>query len=262
MLKSIWDLAGLVIFMFDQWKTTLWTEIDTDAMEARCRELSKDLRKMDKEIKGWEVYTGLDQTVKDMVTSLRAVGELRSNAIRERHWKQLMKTTGVTFVLTKDMKFQDLLSLQLHKFEDDVKGIVDRATKELAMDKVLNDLDKTWSAMEFTYEKHEASKAVLLRSSEELIETLEDNQVMLQNMMSSKYVAHFEEQISKQQIALSTVDSVITLWLEVQQTWSHLENIFIGSEDIRVQLPEDSKRFDGIDAAYKKLMKDAEVIPN
>ncbi|KAJ3312837.1 hypothetical protein HDV04_002647 [Boothiomyces sp. JEL0838] len=262
MLKSIWDIVGLVTFMFGQWKTTLWTEIDTDSMENRCRELSKELRKMDKEIKGWDVYTGLDQTVKDMVTSLRAVGELRSNAIRERHWKQLMKTTGVTFVLTKDMKFQDLLSLQLHKFEDDVKVIVDRATKELAMEKVLNDLDKTWSAMEFTYEPHEAAKTVLLRSSEELIETLEDNQVMLQTMMTSKYVAHFEEQITKWQIALSSVDSVIVLWLEVQQTWSHLENIFIGSEDIRVQLPEDSKRFDGIDAAYKVLMKEAQKVPN
>ena len=259
-LKTIWDLVGLVVSLFDQWKGTLWTQIDTESVEARCRDLLKDLRKLDKEIKGWEVYSGLDQMVKDMVTSLRAVGELRSNAIRDRHWKQLMKTTGVTFVLTEDMKFQDLLSLQLHKFEDDVKVIVDRATKELAMEKVLNDLDKTWSSMEFTFEKR--AKNILLRSSEELIETLEDNQVMLQTMMTSKYVAHFEEHITKWQISLSTVDSVVTLWLEVQQTWSHLENIFIGSEDIRVQLPEDSKRFDQIDSSYRKLMADSESIPN
>jgi dynein heavy chain len=262
MLKTIWDLVGLVIFMFNQWRTTLWTEIDTDSMETRCRDLAKDLRKMDKEIKGWDVYTGLDQTVKDMVTSLRAVGELRSGAIRERHWKQLMKTTGVTFVLTKNMKFQDLLSLQLHKFEDDVKLIVDRATKELAMEKVLGELDKTWGALEFTYVTFSNGKTPLLRSSEELIETLEDNQVMLQTMMTSKYVAHFEEQITKWQISLSAVDSVVTLWLEVQQTWSHLVNIFIGSEDIRVQLPEDSKRFDGIDADYKVLMIDAQNFKN
>ncbi|KAJ1551294.1 hypothetical protein HK096_001712 [Nowakowskiella sp. JEL0078] len=262
MLKSVWDVVGLVTFMFQEWKTTLWTEIDTEAMETRCRDLAKELRRMDKEIKAWDVYGGLDQMVKDMVTSLRAVGELRSNAIRERHWKQLMKTTGVTFVLTKDMKFQDLLSLQLHKYEDDVKVIVDRATKELAMEKVLNDLSKTWSVMEFTYEVHESTQIPLLRSSEELIETLEDNQVMLQNMMASKYVAHFETQITKWQNTLSTVDSVITLWMEVQQTWSHLENIFMGSEDIRAQLPEDSRRFDQIDTNYKDLMKEASKTPN
>ncbi|KAJ3198630.1 hypothetical protein HDU82_001178, partial [Entophlyctis luteolus] len=262
MMKSVWDVVSLVTFMFEEWRTTLWTEIDTDSMENRCRDLGKELRRMDKEIKGWDVYTGLDQMVKDMITSLRAVGELRSPAIRERHWKQLMKTTGVTFVLTKDMKFQDLLSLQLHKFEDDVKNIVDRATKELSMEKVLNDLSKTWAVMEFTYEIQESTKTALLRSSEELIETLEDNQVMLQNMMSSKFVAHFESQISKWQNTLSTVDSVTTLWLEVQQTWSHLENIFMGSEDIRAQLPEDSKRFDGIDSRYKELMAEACKTPN
>ncbi|KAJ1334726.1 hypothetical protein BSLG_007881 [Batrachochytrium salamandrivorans] len=262
MLKVMWDLVSLVTYMFGQWRTTLWTEIDTDSMENRCRDLSRELRKMDKEIKGWDAYAGLDQMVKDMITSLRAVGELRSSAIRDRHWKQLMKTTGVVFVLTKDMKFQDLLSLQLHKYEDDVKVIVDRATKELAMEKVLNDLDKTWTSMEFTYEIHDSTKTPLLRSSEELIETLEDNQVMLQNMMTSKYVAHFEDQITKWQIALSTVDSVITLWLEVQQTWSHLENIFMGSEDIRAQLPEDSKRFDSIDSSYKELMNEAQATPN
>ncbi|KAJ3220317.1 hypothetical protein HK099_004389 [Clydaea vesicula] len=262
MLKSVWDVVGLVTYMFEEWRQTLWTEINTDSMETRCRDLSKELRRMDKEIKGWDVYSGLDQMVKDMITSLRAVGELRSNAIRDRHWKQLMKTTGVSFVLTEDMKFQDLLSLQLHKFEDDVKAIVDRATKELAMEKVLNDLSKIWAVMEFTYEMQESTKTCLLKSSEELIETLEDNQVMLQTMMTSKYVSHFEAEISKWQNILSTVDMVITLWLEVQQTWSHLENIFMGSEDIRAQLPEDSKRFDGIDANYKELMREAAKTPN
>ncbi|TPX33478.1 hypothetical protein SmJEL517_g03633 [Synchytrium microbalum] len=247
MLKQVWDFVALVTFMFDQWRGTLWTEIDTDAMEAKCRDLNKELRKMDKEIKGWDVYSGLDQMVKDMITSLRAVGELRSNAIRDRHWKQLMKTTGVTF---------------LHKYEDDVKVIVDRATKELSMEKILNDLTKTWTTMEFTYEIHESTKTPLLKSSEELIETLEDNQVMLQNMMTSKYVAHFEAQINKWLNTLGIVDSVISLWLEVQQTWSHLENIFMGSEDIRAQLPEDTKRFDGIDKDYKALMSDAVKTPN
>lgn len=260
MLKSMWDLAGYVKYLFDSWKTTLWTAIDIEAMDLKCRDLSKELRKLDKEVKAWDVYTGLDQMVKDMVTSLRAVGELRNSAIRDRHWKQLMKTTGVSFVITDDMKFQDLLRLQLHRFEDDVKGIVDRATKELSMEKVLVELDKTWNSMEFVFEKNAAGQ-LLIKATEELIETLEDNQVMLQNLATSKYIAHFLEQISKWQSKLSSVDSVTTIWLEVQQTWSHLENIFKGSEDIRVSLPEDTKRFDGIDVDYCQLVLESSTTP-
>lgn len=48
----------------------------------------------------------------------------------------------------------------------------------------------------------------------------------------------------------------------MQRTWSHLESIFIGSEDIRSQLPEDSKRFDGIDNDFKELVGEVEGTKN
>ncbi len=76
-------------------------------------------------------------------------------------------------------------------------------------------------------------------------------QVQLQNMMTSKFVGYFLEQVSTWQKQLATADSVITIWFEVQRTWSHLESIFIGSEDIRAQLPEHSKMFDTIDYDFK-----------
>ena len=69
--------------------------------------------------------------------------------------------------------------------------------------------------------------------------------------MTSKYIAHFLDEVSGWQNKLSTADSVISIWFTVQRTWTHLESIFIGSEDIRAQLPEDSKRFDTIDKDFK-----------
>ena len=80
-------------------------------------------------------------------------------------------------------------------------------------------------------------------------------QVQLQNMLTSKYIAHFLQEVSTWQKKLSTADQVIGIWMEVQRTWSHLESIFIGSEDIRNQLPEDSKRFDGIDTDFKVCLR-------
>merc|ERR1719197_819757 len=41
-----------------------------------------------------------------------------------------------------------------------------------------------------------------------------------------------------------------------------LESIFIGSEDIRAQLPEDSKRFDTIDEDFRSIMSTSSGIPN
>lgn len=130
------------------------------------------------------------------------------------------------------------------------------------MEKILRELNTTWSAMEFEQETHARTGCTLLRASEELIETLEDNQVQLQNLITSKFIAHFLEEVSTWQSKLSLADSVITIWFEVQRTWMHLESIFMSSEDIRKQLPEDSERFDTIDTDFKQLMLEMAKVPN
>ena len=56
---------------------------------------AQDIRSLDKEMRAWDAFTGLDSLVKNMVTSLRAVGELQNPAIRDRHWEQLMQATQV-----------------------------------------------------------------------------------------------------------------------------------------------------------------------
>ncbi|XP_062567134.1 dynein beta chain, ciliary-like [Saccostrea cucullata] len=262
LLKTLWDYIIMVQSSIDDWKTTFWKEINVEQMDMDCKKFAKDIRGLDKEMRAWDSYLGLENTVKNMLTSLRAVSELQNPAIRDRHWQQLMVATKVRFVMDENTTLADLLSLNLHNFEDDVRGIVDKAVKEMSMEKVLKELDTTWTTMEFEHEPHPRTKVTMLKTSEELIETLEDNQVQLQNMLSSKYIAHFLQEVSTWQKKLSTADQVITIWMEVQRTWSHLESIFIGSEDIRNQLPEDSKRFDGIDTDFKELVSEIEKYKN
>lgn len=82
----------------------------------------------------------------------------------------------------------DLLELNLHECEEEVKNIVDKAVKEMSMEKYLRELNATWSIMEFEREIHQRTGAVLLRASEELIETLEENQVIRFN----EWIVYFE----------------------------------------------------------------------
>ena len=130
-------------------------------------------------MRSWDAFTGLELTVKNMLTSLRAVGELQNPAIRDRHWSQLVIATRVNFSMSEDTTLADLLYLNLHNFEDEVHNIVDKAIKEMAMERMLKELEVIWSSMEFLHETHARTGYTLLRTSEELIETLEENQVNL-----------------------------------------------------------------------------------
>ena len=79
----------------DDWKTTKWKNINVEQMDIDCKKFAKDVRSLDKEMKSWDAFVGLDNTVKNMITSLRAVSELQNPAIRDRHWQQLMQATQV-----------------------------------------------------------------------------------------------------------------------------------------------------------------------
>ena len=262
LLKTVWDFCDLVAFQFSKWDLTPWEKIDTEYMEDACKTFVKELRVLPKSVRSWGCYTGLDSNVKNFMTTLPLVTDLRSPAMRDRHWKQLMKATDTHFVINDEFKLQDLLALKLHEYVDDVGTIVDRASKELIMERQLDSLEKNWRDMTFTFTKDKSGEVPLVVISEELVELLEDNQMLLQNMMTSKYIAHFQEPVHDWHRKLGNVDAVVTVWTEVQRTWSHLESIFIGSADIRSQLPEDSKRFDGIDADWKEFSIESAAIPN
>ncbi|XP_024080370.1 dynein beta chain, ciliary isoform X1 [Cimex lectularius] len=272
MLKQLWDYVYIVRTCIADWKTTPWRDVDVENMDIECKKFAKDIRALDKEMKNWDTYTTLEATVKNMLTSLRAVGELQNAAIRERHWHQLIKQTKnivalppnftVQFVMDTETTLADLLALNLHECEDEVKNIVDKAVKEMSMEKMLRELGVTWSAMELEQEPHPRTGCILLRASEQLIETLEENQVQLQNLITSKFIAHFLEEVSSWQSKLSLADQVITVWFEVQRTWTHLESIFMSSEDIKKQLPQDSERFCNIDSKFKGLLEEMAKIPN
>lgn len=89
----------MVISSIHAWETTRWKDIAWRAMDLECKKFARDIRNLDKEVRAWEAFTGLESTVLDTLTSLRAVAELQNPAIRERHWRQLMQATGVTFTM-------------------------------------------------------------------------------------------------------------------------------------------------------------------
>lgn len=50
---------------------------------------------MDKEIREWSVYTYIENSIKNMITSLRVLIELQNPSMKERHWTELMEITNV-----------------------------------------------------------------------------------------------------------------------------------------------------------------------
>ena len=89
LVKEVWDLNNIVLTSMNAWRTTLWSKIDVETMENDTKRFAKEIRGIDKEARGWDVFVGLETEVKNMMTSLRVVAELQNPSIRDRHWHQL-----------------------------------------------------------------------------------------------------------------------------------------------------------------------------
>ena len=95
--------------------------------------------------------------VASMNVSLPLVQHLRDEAMRPRHWNQLISKCGKTFVMDEKLQLDSLLRLELDEFADDVTEIVERARAEIKIDLLLQKIITTWSGLSLEYVPFKAS---------------------------------------------------------------------------------------------------------
>ena len=134
------------------------------------------------------------------------------------------------------------------------------------MEEALATLAKTWASVNFHTEPYKESShaahtaeppVYLLKMTEDDFETLEADQLIVQGMMASRYLATFEEAVTGWLKALGMVSEVMGCLADIQRVWSYLEPLFVGSDEVRRELPTDAKRFEEIHTSVKTILRAA-----
>uniref|UniRef100_A0A1I8GN74 Dynein heavy chain 10, axonemal n=1 Tax=Macrostomum lignano TaxID=282301 RepID=A0A1I8GN74_9PLAT len=247
------------------WSETLWKDLNVQVLSDGIESFAKQLRKQPREIRQMSVGKALDEKMKEFKESLPLFMDLKHEALRERHWKELMEKTGQKFDINPEtFTLASVFSMELNRFQDTIAEIVTCATKELSIEKGVREVEETWSNLKFTvqaYMKGTSNRGFILGSVEEVVQTLDDNAMNLQSMSASRFIGPFFQAVQNWEKSLSHISEVLDVWMVVQRKWMYLEGIFIGG-DIRSQLPEEAKKFDQIDKTFKKIMNETSKNPN
>lgn len=104
-LQAIYDLYKEQRDTKDGWSGTLWSELDSAVLEKGMEGFEVRLKAMvrlfGQEIKAdrrtGNAYKMLEEAIVGFLDSLPLIQNLKSEALRDRHWKKLMKVTGIAF---------------------------------------------------------------------------------------------------------------------------------------------------------------------
>lgn len=98
-----------------QYASMLWSELDVQKMVTGTEEIQNKLRKL-KHLKLLPVYEAVEKDIQGFFNSLPLMKELKSDALRKRHWTQLMEVTSQNFDMDpKTFTLGNMFSMQLHK---------------------------------------------------------------------------------------------------------------------------------------------------
>eukprot|EP01046_Picozoa_sp_COSAG06_P084445 COSAG06_NODE_31244_length_524_cov_2.054118_1_plen_166_part_01 len=132
-------------------------------------------------------------------------------------------------------------------------SVVASSVKELSIEVGLAQIDEQWEDMVFEFANYKSRDSVLLRGVADVMGVVEETQMTLGGMMSSRYVMPFKEEVSGWVMKMSTVAEIIEKWVIVQNMWTYMEAVF-SSDDIAKQLPQQAKKFEDIDKKWMEIM--------
>ncbi|XP_044777260.1 dynein axonemal heavy chain 10 isoform X1 [Neomonachus schauinslandi] len=255
-LRTIYELYEGLKVAKEEWSQTLWINLNVQFLHEGIEGFLKSLRKLPRQVRNLSVAFHLEARMKAFKDSVPLLLDLKHEALRDRHWKELMEKTGVFFEMTETFTLENMFAMELHKHTDVLNEIVMAAVKEIAIEKAVKEILDTWESMKFTvikYFKGTQERGYILGSVDEIIQCLDDNTINLQSISGSRFVGPFLQTVHKWEKTLSLIGEVIEIWMLVQRKWMYLESIFIGG-DIRSQLPDEAKKFDNIDRIFKRIM--------
>ncbi|XP_029437782.1 dynein heavy chain 2, axonemal isoform X2 [Rhinatrema bivittatum] len=256
-IQQVWDATKEWEQHWEEWKPGRFLSLQTDVMENVAQTLFKKLNRLGRELKdkNWEVVENSKSKLEQFKKTLPLISDLRSPALRERHWNEVKNEIQRLFDQTSDdFTLEKIVELGLDQHAAKINDISAAASKELNIEQSLEAIAKIWETVTLDIVPYKDKGHYRLRGTEEVFQALEDNQVTLSTMKASQFVKAFEHEVDYWERCLSLILEVIEMILTVQRQWMYLENIFLG-EDIRKQLPQESAEFDEINESWKGIME-------
>ncbi|KAL7748727.1 hypothetical protein RI367_005881 [Sorochytrium milnesiophthora] len=242
----------------NHWINGPFLRLDAEQVENDVMNMWRSVYKVLGSFEGAPAPKSLAEKTKEELEQFRVhipmVRVLCNPGMRERHWNAMSDIIGYGLHPDESTTLGAILEKNLSEHMNRLEIISASASKEYSFEKALQKMYGEWANIEFVSIDYRDTGTQILSAVDEIQTLLDDHIVKTQAMRGSPFIKPFEEETKNWDAKLNMIQEVLDEWLKVQMTWLYLEPIF-SSEDIMRQMPTEGKRFRGVDAFWKELMK-------
>ncbi|KAH8923510.1 hypothetical protein BT69DRAFT_1319504 [Atractiella rhizophila] len=254
-LKAVWTALSGVWAQIGELRETSWASIQPRKLRQQIDGLLASTKEMPARMRQYAAYEFVQDSLKAYLKSNILISELKSEALRERHWRQLYKNLKVASqYIPSQMTLGSVWDLDLKKNEGAIKEVIMQAQGEMALEEYLKQVKEIWTNYSLELVNYQ-TKTKLIKGWDDLFAKCSENLNSLTAMKMSPYYKVFEEEASSWEEKLNRIHVLFDVWIDVQRQWVYLEGIFSGSADIKHLLPVESQRFNTINAEFMSVMK-------
>ncbi|KAH9043831.1 dynein heavy chain protein 1 [Lactarius pseudohatsudake] len=254
-LKAVWTALSGIWNQISELRDMAWATVQPRKLRQQIDGLLGSTKDMPTRMRQYAAFEYVQDVLRGLLRSNTLIGELKSEALKDRHWKQLFKLlkTSSQPSLTL-MTLGNVYDLDLKKNESKIKDVIIQAQGEMALEEYIRQVKETWTNYTLELVNYQ-NKCRLIKGWDDLFNKCSENLNSLVAMKLSPYYKVFEEEASSWEEKLNRIHVLFDIWIDVQRQWVYLEGIFSGSADIKHLLPVESARFQNINTEFLTVMK-------
>ena len=259
-LQGVWSELGSVWEEIGAMKETPWNAVVPRKVRRQLEDLQAKLKTLPNRMRQYAAFEHVSSTIRDYLKANGIITDLRSGALRDRHWDELRRRLGVSWIqseLTLGAIWDADLKLNMQAFTD----IITVAQGELGIEEYLKQIKEHWQSFELDLVNYQ-NKCYLIRGWDELFAKLTEHSNSMSAMKASPFFKVFEEDANSWDDKLNRIRILFDTWIDVQRRWVYLEGIFSGSADIGQLLPVESSRFRGVNTEVIGIMRKVQKTPS
>uniref|UniRef100_A0A7S2P1M5 Uncharacterized protein n=1 Tax=Leptocylindrus danicus TaxID=163516 RepID=A0A7S2P1M5_9STRA len=262
---DLWNMSVDFNSAEQEWLDGSLFELEAPIVESKVEHWLQSARDLSKEFKSYfpwaaECANQLFVETSSFRKNMPVIRALASNALKERHWIDISNMMHATIDFDDELSLRYLLDVGVIAKMDEISVVCAAAEKEHGLETSLGAMKAEWNLVEFSMRNYKDTGTFVVGGVDNIMALLDDHIVKTQTMRGSPFIKPIESTCKKWEEKLKYSLSLIEEMIACQKNWMYLEPIF-SSDDIKKQLPSESKRFQGVNSLWRKIMRDCSINP-